>query len=83
MSFIQRWNVESIISQLRQAGRECSSSYNDGFVAWGCKQDLYQIYFELHEILNYCPEFAGEKEYLNEKSKKQMWEKLNKVTGNT
>lgn len=78
MSYIKRYSIDEIIRQVRSIGYECYNPRNDGFIAWGCKQDLYQIYFALDEILKKCPTFVDEQEYLNQHSKKQMWNTLQK-----
>jgi hypothetical protein len=52
------WDVGDITSQLHSISRECTSPHNDGFTAWGCKQDLYQIKFLVDDILTKCPQFG-------------------------
>lgn len=72
MGFIQRWDIADISRQINTASAECSSPYNDGFVAWGIKQDLYQIKILLDDALKRCPTFAGEEEWLREQEKKKV-----------
>ncbi len=72
MSFIKRWDVADISRQINTATAECSSPYNDGFVCWGIKQDLYQIKYLLDEALKRCPSFAGEDEWLREQEQKKI-----------
>ena len=43
MGFKKNWEVGDITSQVHSLAREISSPYNDGFIQWNCKQDLYQI----------------------------------------
>lgn len=76
MSYMKRYSVDEIIRQVRSVGSECCNPRNDGFISWGCKQDLYQIYFTLNEVLKKCPTFVGEQEYLEQHSKQQMWSAL-------
>ena len=76
MGFIQRWNTQEIINQLRQCSAEVNSRYNDGFTAWGCKQDLYRVKFALDEMLKNSPTFSGEEEWVE---KEQVWKALNEV----
>jgi hypothetical protein len=45
----------------------------DGFVTWGCKQDLYTVKFILEEILENSPTYAGEQEWLDERAKEKTW----------
>lgn len=83
MSFIQRWNSEQIIRDLSACHAQVVSSYNDGFTAWACKQDLYRVKFELDQMLKESPTFAGEQEWLEEqqleRDKRRAWRTLNKV----
>lgn len=72
MSFKKSWDVQDVVSQIYSLSRECSSPYNDGFVAWGCKQDLYQIQEAISEALRKCPTFAGEEEWLTEQEQKRI-----------
>lgn len=69
---IKRWNVPSIQTQIQSAMFECSNPYNDGFIAWPIKQDLYQIKWAVEEALSRCPEFAPESEFLKEHEQEQL-----------
>lgn len=77
MGFIKRWDADQIINGLRACYGQASSHYNDGFVAWGCKQDLYRVKFELDEMLKNSPTFAGEQEWVEQQ---QIWKALNDKT---
>ncbi len=83
MGLIQRWNADQIINEIRLCYREAASSYNDGWTAWSCKQDLYRVKFELDEMLKNCPTFAGEQEWLKEQKieqdKQRAWRELKQV----
>jgi hypothetical protein len=72
MSFIKRWDVANIATQINTAAYECSSPYNDGFVGWGVKQDLYRIKWILEDAINRCPHYAPEDEWLREHEKKKV-----------
>ena len=72
-------DYNSVSHQIYIAGVELHSPYNDGYVQWGIKQDLYKLKFLVDEILKQSPEFVGEPEFLEEHSKKQMWKSLNEV----
>ena len=74
MSFIQRWNADRIVQDLHACHAQVASPYNDGFTAWGCKQDLYRVKFELDRMLKNSPTFAGEQEWIE---KQQIWKALN------
>jgi hypothetical protein len=51
--------------------------YNDGYVQWHCKQDLYRVKFELDRLLASSPHFSMELEWLEEQQKQQVWDILN------
>lgn len=83
MSFIQRWNADSMIQDLKLCHAQVASAYNDGFTAWACKKDLYRVKFELDQMLKDSPEFAGEQKWLEEqqfeRDKRQAWRTLKQV----
>jgi hypothetical protein len=58
MGFKKSWDVDSITSQIHTLSRECSSSHNDGYTAWGCKQDLLQIQALVNEAIKNSPFFG-------------------------
>ena len=72
-------DYNSVSHQIYIAGVELHSPHNDGYVQWEIKKDLYQLKWLLDEILKDSSEFAGEAEFLQERSKKQMWRALNEV----
>jgi hypothetical protein len=83
---IQRWNIADILQQLHRCSAELQHRNNDGFIQWGCKQDLYRVKFELDNMLNSAPTFSGEEEWLEEqrieREQKQIWKALNDKTSN-
>jgi hypothetical protein len=73
MGFKKSWDVSDISRQIHSLSRECSSSYNDGFTAFECKKDLYQIKEILETALNSAPNFGeSEKQWLQEQEKKRI-----------
>lgn len=74
MGFIVSWDADKIIYDLRRCAANASSPYNDGFTAWGCKQDLYRVKFALDQMIKESPEFAGEQEWVE---KQMVWKVLN------
>lgn len=83
MSFIKRWDTAQILYDLSACHAQVVNSYNDGFTAWACKQDLYRVKFELDQMLKNSPAFAGEQEWLEEQQreqdKRQAWRALRQV----
>jgi len=78
MGFKKPADVADIISQIRQIAAECKSPYNDGFTGSSLKTDLYQIKFFLDEVINECPEFEGEQDWLEEHRKELVVKYLKK-----
>jgi hypothetical protein len=76
MGFRKPIDVNDVKMQLLKAHGEICSAYNDGWTAFGVKQNLYEIKFLLDEILKRQPTFVGEEEWLTEQHKKQMWSEL-------
>ena len=70
---IKHWNVENVVNQLRSCSYAMSDPGMDGFVTWGCKQDLYNIKFILDDIIENAPTYAGEQEWLEERAKEKTW----------
>ena len=72
MGYKHSYNIIEAINQIRAAARECSNPRNDGFVAWGVKQDLYQLKWQLDKLLKECPTFSPEEEWLHEQEQKRI-----------
>jgi hypothetical protein len=65
-----------ITMQLLKAHGEICSAYNDGFVQWELKKELYEIKWLLEECLKREPVFSGEEEWVDEHHKRRMWSEL-------
>lgn len=72
MGFKKPLELSTVVQQIRAAGRELSSPYNDGFNQWEIKKDLYYIKFLLEDIIERSGTFTGEEEFLKEESQKRM-----------
>jgi hypothetical protein len=73
MGFRKRWDVADVVNQIHSLSRECSSHYNDGFTAFECKKDLYQIKKIVDEALASAPTFGSiEDEWLEDQEKKRV-----------
>lgn len=57
------WDVAEIARQIRAIHRQTVNPANDGFVASGCKQDLFQIKCLVEDLYNNTPTFANENEW--------------------
>ena len=77
---IRDWNVDQIISELEKCYWATTDPRMDGFSTWSCKQDLYRVKFALDEMLNNCPTYAPEQEWLDqqqlEHDKKKVWKAI-------
>lgn len=78
MGYRKPINVAEVLSQLRSAAYEASDLRTDSWVAWGLKQDLYQIKWALDEAIRRCPSFMPEEEWLKEQEQKRIIEILKK-----
>lgn len=63
---------------LQKQSYEISSPYNTGFNTWPLKQKLYDLKDQLDEILEDCPTYAGETEWLQERAVEKSFKKLSK-----
>lgn len=73
MGFKKSWDVVNIVDQIRRLSAECDSRYNDGYTAFGCKQDLLLIKEILDEALSSAPHFGSmEEQWLQEREKKRI-----------
>ena len=57
---------------------ECSDMRTDSFIAWGIKQDLYQIKWFIDESLKSVPTFSLEDEWLKEQEQEKILRYLKK-----
>lgn len=76
MGYRKPLDSSEIKFQLIRAHGEICSPYNDGYISWNTKQELYQIKFLIDEMLRQQPTFSGEEEWLEEQHKKHMWSEL-------
>ena len=44
-------DIDDIMSKIRKMNGEMNSPYNDGYVSWGIKQDLYILKFFLDKVV--------------------------------
>lgn len=68
-----RWSVDDIATQIHALSSELNSPYNDGFTAWGCKQDLLVIQQLVNDAIKNSPNFGTtEEEWLKEQEQKRI-----------
>jgi hypothetical protein len=73
MGFKKSWDVSDVSRQIHSLARECSSKYNDGFTAFECKKDLYQLKQIIDVAISDSPDFGDiEKQWLTDQEQKRI-----------
>lgn len=72
MGFKKSWDLTTVKQHIRAAYGACISPYNDGYISFYAKQDLYQIKWLIDEALKNSPEFSDEKIWLKEQEQKKI-----------
>lgn len=73
MGFRKSWDIASMIGQIHSLARECSSPRNDGFTAFECKKDLYELKQIVDAALAEAPDFGNTEDlWLQEQEKKRI-----------
>ena len=61
------WSVSRIKGDLQSMTYECRHPRNDGFTQFEIKKDLMEVKFLLEDLIEKCPTFAGEEEWMHER----------------
>ena len=72
MGFQKRWDLPELYSQIRALTSEIRSPYNDGFTAFSCKQELYQLKCFIEDHYRDLPTFSGEEEWEQQRIIQQL-----------
>jgi hypothetical protein len=72
------WDMHAIQHQIWAIRHAATTSYNDGWTAFGAKQELYQLKWQIDQALADCSTFAGEPEWLHEQEQKRILDILKK-----
>lgn len=78
MKYFNKVATDDVFLSLNKLYRECSDARNDGWTAFGYKQDLLKIKYHLEKLINKCPTFSGETEFIEDLEKEITWEILQK-----
>ena len=70
------WNLSELKEGITKIGYAESDPRMDGFVTWGCKQDLYHLLWHIEETLNKCSTYAGEEAFVREREKTKTFNAL-------
>jgi len=76
---IKRWDVNKIKTDLWQIRVACTDPYMDGFTTWACKQDLIVLKYFIDELLDECPEYSIEQEFIDELEAQKTFNLLKKT----
>jgi hypothetical protein len=80
MGYKYSYNITEAAREINAAAYDATNSRNDGYVAWGAKQDLYRLKWILEDAINRCPTFAPEADWLREQEKKKVVKILSEDT---
>lgn len=72
MGHKRQLDLGNIAAQINAATYEQTSGYNDGFIGWGYKQDLWRLKWILDDALKRCPTYGPEEEWLREQEKHRV-----------
>ena len=75
---IRDWNKTDICNEISKIRFAESDPRMDGFVTWGCKQDLYEILWFVEDQLEKCSTYAGEEEFVKKREQNKLLEILGK-----
>ena len=71
MGFKYSYDITNAVREVNACAYDATTPMNDGFIAWGAKQDLYRLKWILEDALRRCPTFSLEEEWLREEEKKK------------
>ena len=64
-NMIKDWNREKIEQEIWKIKWAATDPRMDGFVTWGCKQDLILLKYYIEDMLDQCSTYAGEQEFID------------------
>ena len=66
-------DLADIVGTVNRVSRDACNSSNDGFIAFGAKQDLYRLKWIIDDALKKCPSFSSvETDWLKEQEQKKI-----------
>ena len=63
---IKDWNREKIEQEIWKIKFAATDPRMDGFVTWGCKQDLIRLKYYIENALEDCSTYVGEQEFIDQ-----------------
>ena len=70
-NMIKDWSLEEVKNNIDKITYGANDARMDGFVTWGCKQDLYQILWYCEDALEKCSSYEGEEEFLKKREQQK------------
>ena len=70
------WSLSDLKEGVSKIGLAESDPRMDGFVTWGCKQDLYQLLWHVEDTLDKCSTYADEDIFVREREKEKTFKAL-------
>lgn len=70
------WDLKLIKNEIDKIARAESDPRMDGFVTWGRKQELYELYWYIEDKLEQCSEYSGESNLLEERRADKITRKM-------
>ena len=62
---IKDWNREKIEQEIWKIKWAATDPRMDGFVTWGCKQDLILLKYYIEDMLEQCSTYVAEQEFID------------------
>lgn len=78
MYMIKDWNKTDICSAIQRITFAATDPRQDGYVSWGCKQDLYEILWFVEDELEKCSTYIDEDEYVKRREQNKLLKVLSK-----
>ncbi len=72
MGYKKSYDIDVALLHIRRAASECRHPGTDGFVAWGVKQDLWQLKWAIDQAIKDLPTFGPEQEWLRDQEQKKI-----------
>ena len=63
---IKDWNRQQIEQEIWKIKFAATDPRMDGFVTWGCKQDLIRLKYYIEDALEDCSTYVGEQEFIDQ-----------------
>jgi hypothetical protein len=75
---IKDWSLQEVKNNIDKITYGANDARMDGFVTWGCKQELYQILWYCEDALEKCSTYADEDDYVKRRDQEKMLKTLGK-----